>query len=77
MSNAIVDMYQSAYLPHHSTETVLNLIINDILILLDNNVPCYLVLLYLSSGFDTLDYNILSIGLNEISIHGQIHSWFI
>ena len=77
MSNAIVDKYQSAYLPHHSTETVLNLIINDILILFDNNVPCYLVLLYLSSAFDTLDYNILSIGLNEISIHGQIHSLFI
>ena len=41
------------------------------------NSPYYLVLLNLSSAFDTLDYNILSIGLNEISIHGQIHSWFM
>ena len=68
----IVYEYQSAYLPHRSTE-----IINDIFIYLGNKAPCYLVLLNLSSAFDTLDYNILSIGLNEISIHCQIHSWFM
>ena len=37
-SNAIVDK-KSAYLPHHSTETALTLIINDILIYLDNKAP--------------------------------------
>ena len=77
MSNAIVDIYQSAYLPHLSTETALTLIINDILIYFDNKAPCYLVLLYLSSDFDTLDSNILSIGLNEIGIHGQVYSWLM
>ena len=76
-SNAIVDKYQSAYLPHRSTETALTLIINDILISLDNKAPCYLVLLDLSSAFDTLDHNILSIKLNEIGIYGQVHSWFM
>ena len=76
-SNAIVDKYQSAYLPHRSTETALTLIINDILISLDNKAPCYLVLLDLSSAFDTLDHNILSIRLNEIGIYGQVHSWFM
>ena len=75
MSNAIVDNYQSAYLPCHITETTLTLIITDILIYLDNKSPCYIVLLYLSSTFDTLDHNILSIGLNKIGIHGQVHSW--
>ena len=73
----IVDKYQSAYLPHRSTEIALTFIINDIFIYLGNKARCYLVLLNLSSAFDTLDYNILSIGLNEISIHGQIHSWFM
>ena len=68
MSNAIVNKYQSAYLPRRSTETALTLIINDILIYLDNKSICYLVLLYLSITFDTLDHNILSIGLNEIGI---------
>ena len=38
-SNAIVDKYQSLYLPHRSTETALTLIINDILIFLDNKFP--------------------------------------
>ena len=33
--------------------------------------------IFLSSDFDTLDHNILSIGLNEIRIHSQVHSWFI
>ena len=69
-SIAIVDKYQSAYLPHRSTETALTLIINDILIYLDNKASCYIVLLDLSSDFDTLDNNILSIRLNEIGIYG-------
>ena len=77
MSNAIVDKYQSAYLPHRITEIALVFIINDILIYLGNKAPYYLVLLNVSSYFDTLDHNIISIGLNEISIYGQIHSWFM
>ena len=77
MSIAIVDKYQSAYLPHRSTEISFTFIINDILIYLGNKAPCYIVLLNLSSAFDTLDYNIISIGLNEISIPDQIHSWFM
>ena len=36
-----------------------------------------MVLLNVSSDVDTLDYNILSIGLDEIGIHGQVHSWFM
>ena len=66
MSNTIVYIYQSTYLPHRSTETSLTLIINDSLIYLDNKAPCYLVLLYVSSDFDNIYHNILSIGLNEI-----------
>ena len=70
MPIVIVDKYQSAYLSHRSTEIALTFIINDIFIYLGNKAPCYLVLLNLSSAFYTLDYNILSFGLNEISIHG-------
>ena len=73
-SNAIVDKYQSAYIPHRSTETALTLIINDIRISLDNKAPCYLVLLDLSSAFNNLDNTIISIRLNEICIYGQVHS---
>ena len=77
MSNAIVDKYQSTYIPHRSTESALTLIINDILIYLDNKVPCYIVLLYLSSGFNILYHNSLSIGINVISIHAHVHSCFM
>ena len=33
------------------------------------------MLLDFTSDFDTLNHNILSIRLNEISIHGQVHIW--
>ena len=77
MSNTIVVKYQSSYIPRHSTKTAPTLNINDILIYLDNKAPYYLILLYIYSAFDTLDHNILCIGLNEIDIHGQVHSWCI
>ena len=49
-------MYQSAYKPHHYTETALVEVFNDILIELDpRNVVC-LVLLDLSAVFDTDDH---------------------
>ena len=35
------------------------------------------MLLDLSSAFDTLDHNIISIRLNEIGIYGQIHNCFM
>ena len=60
MPITIVDIYQSAYLPHRSTEIALTFIINDILIYLGNKALCYLVLLSLSSAFDTLDHNIIT-----------------
>ena len=56
------------YLTHRSTDTAITLIINDILISLDNKATCYLMLLDLSSAFDTLYHNILSIILNAIAI---------
>ena len=73
-SNAIVDRYQSEYLPHRSTETAITLITNDILLSLDNIAPCYLVLIDLFSAFDTLNHNIISIRSNENGIPGQVHS---
>ena len=76
-SNSIIDNFQSYYLPHRSTESALNLIINDILISLDNKALCYIVLFDLSSAFDILNNDILALRLNEIGIHGQVHSLFI
>ena len=74
ISNYILDCFQSAYLPNRSTETILNIVFNDIILSMNNNISCYLVLLDLSSAFDTLNHRILSYRLREIGIHGQVHN---
>ena len=75
--NCIVDYLKSAYLPSRSTETALNIVFNDIILSMDNKVYCYLVLLDLSSAFDTLNHRILSCRLREIGIHGHVHNWLM
>lgn len=50
---------QSAYRPHHSTETVIISIINDIARSLDGGKVCALVLLDMSAAFDTVDHALL------------------
>ena len=50
---------QSAYRQHHSTETALLTVINDILMNLEDQRVMLLVLLDLSSAFDTLNHGIL------------------
>ena len=41
---------------------------------MDDNASCYLVLIDLSSAFDTLHHMILSYCIREIGIHGQVHN---
>ena len=50
---------QSAYRPHHSTESALQLVHNDIVCALDDRKEALLVLLDFSSAFDTIDREIL------------------
>jgi len=56
-SNAHYEAYQSAYQPLHSTETALLHVQNDILTTIDKEITV-LVLLNLSSAFDTVDHAI-------------------
>ena len=77
VSNSIADKFQSAYLPLRGTDTALSKIINDIAISIDSNSPTYLILLDLSSAFDTVNHAILSNRLNSIGIHGQVHNWLM
>jgi retron-type reverse transcriptase len=70
------DHLQSAYRPHHSTETALLLSLNNIYQAADNSQPSSLVLLDLSAAFDTVDHSLLlSRHQTSFSISGTALSW--
>ena len=69
--------FQSGYKSHHSCETVLLRIINDILLTLDSGSCSVLVLLDLSAAFDTVDHDELNITLHdEIGLRDTVFDWF-
>ena len=77
------DLYpllQSAYRRHHSTETALVKVANDIPLNTNSQHVTLLVLLDLSAAFDTVDHGILLKRLNHtsfaIGIRGRALKWF-
>ena len=74
-TNKIPNPFQSAYLPHKSTESALTLITSDILSNLNSNRGTILVLLDMSSAFDTLNHTLLIHRLASIGISGTPLDW--
>uniref|UniRef100_A0AAR2KHK1 Reverse transcriptase domain-containing protein n=1 Tax=Pygocentrus nattereri TaxID=42514 RepID=A0AAR2KHK1_PYGNA len=75
--NQIYEKFQSGFRPHHSTETALVKITNDLLLAADQGCVSLLVLLDLSAAFDTIDHNILLERLEKmVGITGTALSWF-
>ncbi len=73
----IYEEFQSGFRPHHSTETALVKITNDLLLASDKGCISLLVLLDLSAAFDTIDHDILIDRLqNYTGIQGQALRWF-
>ena len=69
--------YQSGYKKHHSTETLLVRIVNDILVASDEGSATIVMLLDLSAAFDTVDHQkLLHILKQEIGIDGIALKWF-
>ena len=59
LSNNLYPIFQSAYRAYHSTETALLKVQNDLLLNMDRGHVTLLVLLDLTSAFDTIDHSIL------------------
>ena len=75
--NELFEEFQSGFRAHHSTETALVKVTNDILMASDNGLVSVLVLLDLSAAFDTVDHNILLERLEYfVGIKGTALDWF-
>ena len=75
--NSLFPVLQSAYRQHHSTETALLKVKNDILLNMNKQHVTLLVLLDLSAAFDTVDHCTLLQRLqSSFGVQGKVLSWF-
>ena len=76
-SNGLYPALQSSYRQHHSTETALFKVKNDILMNINKGHITLLVLLDLSVAFDTVDHGILIMSLKStFGVSGKVLEWF-
>jgi len=76
-SNNFLNLHQSAYCKHHSTEIALSYIHDHLINAIGSQKISCLCLLDLSAAFDTKDHNILITRLSYwIGIHGSVLNWF-
>ncbi len=77
LKNYIFEEFYLGFRPHHSTETALVKISNDLLLASDQGCILLLVLLDHSTAFNTIDHDILIDQLqNYTGIQGQALRWF-
>ncbi|MGL4813803.1 MAG: RNA-directed DNA polymerase, partial [Enterobacter sp.] len=76
-NNSTYEKFQSGFRKHHSTETALLRVTNDLLLSSDRGEISILILLDLSAAFDTIDHTILLDRLeNCVGINGVALAWF-
>jgi len=76
-SNGLLPVHQSAYRQFHSTETAITALHNDLARAADADRVTAVVLLDLSSAFDTVDHQILlSVLQRRFGVDGAALAWF-
>ena len=76
-NNNLHETFQLAYKVHHSTETVMVKVQDDILHGIDSNRAVVLFMLDLSAAFDTVSHEILLNRLTQrYGITGSLQKWF-
>ena len=77
VTNDIYPELQSSYREHHSTETALLKVMNDVLLKMNSQHVTLLILLDLSAAFDTVNHSILLDQLTKVvGLQGKAHEWF-
>ena len=74
--NRILNVYQSGFRPHHSTNTALLNITDDWLICFDNGKIICVIYLDLKKAFDTVDFQLLLLKLRYNGADEQTIKWF-
>ena len=77
-THSLLPTCQSAYRPHHSTETAIAIVHNYIARAVDDGEICLLVLLDMSAAFDTVDHEILlDILYRRFGVQSNALDWFM
>lgn len=77
-NNDIFEKFQSGFRSLHSTETALIKVTNDLLRAADSGMFSILIILDLSSAFDTVDHDFLISRLkNYVGISDVALDWFV
>ena len=75
--NSLHSDFQHEYKSGHSTETLLLKVVNDLLLACDKQLSSILILIDLSTAFNTVDQTtLLTILRDEIGIEGTALKWF-
>ena len=75
--NKLMPSQQSAYRQHHSTETAVLKVYNDLLMAADSGLVSALCLLDLAATFDTIDHDLLLLHLErQFGLRGVTLLWF-